>query len=358
MRHDLITAPGAETSTEREGEQGFTLIELLISLVLFLIVTGTIYGLMQVARQSRWVTNQQVQLNKGVRVALNLVGRDTLNAGFSYPTANAVVLPDNKITSLLKVPNDFDTSRDTVPPIIAGNDLNIANSDTKTGTDQVTFLYKDSSFNLDNGVSQPLRIESSETVNGIDQILPVTGSNAACRINDILIVTGNTGSTLGLVTGLNGTNKVQFASGDVLGFNQPGSGNSLRSITMPAAMQRVVLVTYFVKTDGSLIRREYGNVPPTGGNAPQAWVDEPLVFGVEDFQIKYVMDDGSLADNPSAGVDKIPGTADDEAANLFKVRQVRFTVTVKSSEVDQKGQPIRDTMTTTYSTRNLGYDAS
>ncbi|MEJ7623179.1 MAG: hypothetical protein WKF34_04240, partial [Pyrinomonadaceae bacterium] len=84
----------------------------------------------------------------------------------------------------------------------------------------------------------------------------------------------------------------------------------------------------------------------------------PMVYGVEDFQIQYVMDDGTLSNNPSAGTDGIAGTADDTPSNLAAVRQVRFTISVRSIENDQRGQPYRATMTSTFGTRNLGYDAS
>ena len=358
-------AGDAATAAVRCREQGFTLLELVIAMVIFVIVTVAIYGVLQLAQRNRLLVNQQVQSTKNVRFALNLIGRDTYNAGYGYPMNSTVVLPDNKISSLLAIPNDFDTTRDTVPPIIAGNDINsnTFNSTAGTKTDQVTFVFKDSTFNLvgaaGSEVSQPLNINAATTnASGIDEIVPISGSNASCRKNDISLVTGNTGSALALVTGLSGTDKVQFSNGDVLGFNQTGSTGTLRGITTPASMQRVRMITYFVTADGILTRREYANVTPVGSNPPQNWVDEPIVYGVENFQIKYVMDDGTLSDNPSAGADGIPGTVDDLPSNLAKIRQVRFTVHVKTNELDHRNQPYRINMSSTFSTRNLGYDAS
>lgn len=348
--HSLCGRPAVTVQKER----GFSILELLVAMTIFLIVIGAVYGVLNLAQQSRSVTNQQVQLSKNVRVALNLLGRDTYNAGLGYPVDNTVILPDNRISTLLGIPNDFDTTRDTIPPVIAGNQitLNTFNNTPNTYTDQVTFLFKDTTFNVINDFSKPLAINAPATVNGIDEIIPVLGSNAACQVNDIFLITGNTGSALGLATGLSGSNKVQFANGDVLGFNQ--TGVALNGITLPASMQRVLMVTYFVTPDGTLTRREYANVPGT----PQNWRDEPLVYGVENFQIKYVLDNGTVSDNPSAGVDGIPGTADDVQANLAKVRQVRFTISVKTTELQAVGQTQQVTMTATFSTRNLGYDAS
>lgn len=344
--------------TSRQNEQGFSLIELLIALLIFLIVTGAAYGVMEAARRSRSVTNQQSQLNKEVRVALNLLGRDTYNAGFGYPTETIVKLPDNSITTLLAIPADFNTDRDTVPPIIAGNNvtLNTVNTTANTFTDQVTFLFKDSTFNLvgtaPNQVSQSLNINAPTTVSGIDQIVPITGSNSACRVNDIFIIMGNTSSALGLVTGLNGTSAIQLANGDFLGINQTGS---LSSITLPASLLRVNMVTYFVTGDGVLTRREYANSMLIGAGISQNWRDEPLIYNVENFQIRYVMDNGTISDNPGAGADGVAGTADDDLAILDNVRQVRFTVNVRSTQLNSANQPYRVSMTSTFGTRNLGY---
>lgn len=344
----------------REG--GFSLLELLVAMMIFLIVTGAVYGVLRIAQQSRTVVSERVEITKNARLGLNLLGRDTYNTGYGYPLKNTVVLPDNRISTLLGVPIDYDTSRDTIPPIIAGNNvtLNTFNTAPNIRTDQVTFLFKDVTFNpvgpAGKQVAQPLDINAATTTNGIDEIVPLSGSNLFCRINDIYLVTGNTGSTVGLATGLNGTNKVEFSSGDMLGFNQPGPTGPLRGITTPASMMRVIMVTYYVTADGILMRRAYANVPPP---APaQAFVDQPLVYGVENFQIRYVMDDGTVSDNPSAGPDGTPGTADDVQSNLAAIRQVRFTISVRSRALDARGNPFRETLTSTFSTRNLGYEAN
>ena len=348
----------AQSRAARDGESGFTLIELMVSMIIFLIVTGAVFGVMRVAQQSRSVVSLQSQMNQSVRVGLNLLGRDTYNTGFGYPLKNTVVLPDNRISTRLGIPPDFDTTRDTVPPVIAGNNVTLSTFNTTAGvrTDQVTFLFKDSTFNASSGVSQPLNINAASTTSGIDEIVPISGSNSECRINDIYLVTGNTGSTLGLATGLTGGNKVQFANGDVLGFNQTGASGPLRGITTPASMYRVKMVTYFVTADGILTRREFANTTPAIPAVDS--VDEPLVYGVENFQIRYVMNDGSIVDNPSAGADGVPGTADDDQTQLAAVRQVRYTISVRSTERNPTGQPTRVTMTSTFSTRNLGYDAN
>jgi hypothetical protein len=124
-------------------------------------------------------------------------------------------------------------------------------------------------------------------------------------------------------------------------------------------MQKVKMVTYFVAANGTLTRREYANVNP-----PVAFVDSPLVYQVQNFQVQYVMDDGTVVDNPSAGGDGIPGSGDDDAARLMAVRQIRFMISVLSTEngpgssANSTGTPYVFTMVSTFSTRNLGYEAN
>ncbi len=344
------------------NESGFSLVELLISITIFTIVTGSIFGVMSVAKATRSVVSEKTGLNKNVRIALNLVGRDAYNAGFGYPLKNTVILTDNRIGTLLGIPNDPDTTRDTVAPIIAGDNrtLNTYNQTPNVRTDQVTFLFKDSNFNLVGGVSQPLKINAATTKSGgtIDEIVPLSGSNALCDVNDLYLVTGSSGSTLGLVTAKSGSNKIEFSNGDVLGINKAGPGGTLRMITVPASIQKVRMVTYFVTPDGTLTRREYANIAPVGAAPPTNWVDSPLIYGVQNFQIQYIMDDGTVTDNPIAGPDGIAGTADDIPTNLAAVRQIRLTVDVRSVENNTNGQPFQETQTATFSTRNLGYEAN
>ena len=343
------------------NERGFTILEVIVAMTIFMIVSGSIWGVLRVAQMGRATVNQQVQLAKNVRLGLNVIGKDTYNAGYGYPLKSTVVLPDNRISVAIGVPIDTDTTRDTVPPVIAGNQITVDtfNTTANTKTDQITLLFKDSSFNIvgsigppDTRVSTPISTSApSVGVGGIDEIAP-SGSNSCCRVNDIYLVSTASSSTLVVSTALNGATKVQFANGDPLGFNQPVNGLAY-SITTAASMIRVKMITYFVASDGTLTRREFANVLPA-----VAYVDEPLVYNVDDFQIKYIMDDGSVTDNPSAGPDGIAGTADDIQSNLTAVRQIRYTISTRSIELNSSGQPYRETMTSTFSTRNMGYDVN
>jgi hypothetical protein len=349
-------------SRSNNGEAGLTIIEVLVAMTVFIVITGSIFGLLQVAQVSRRSVSNNVQLTKSLRLGLNLIGRDTYNAGLGYPLdENTVILRDNAIQNLIGVPVDVNTSVDNVPPVIAGNNITLStfNTTPNTRTDQVTFLFKDVSFNLvgtaPRQVSQTINVNSITAGSGVDDLNLPAGEAAKCRVNDIFLIQGDTSYTLGMVTAVAG-NKISFANGDVLGLNNAVSGGQLRSIT-PKAIVRVKMITYFVTPDGILTRREFGNVPSPGLPAT-GYVDEPLVYGVEDFQIKYVMDDGSLVDNPSAGPDGIAGNADDDQTVLANIRQVRITIKAKTTELDARGAPVSASQSATFATRNLGYEAN
>ena len=347
------------------GQDGFSLIEMMVSMAIFLFVSAAMYGLVDISNKARNSTTQRGALLAGTRTAMLVMGRDAFNAGFGYPKTN-VNLPDNKIPGLLNIPPDINTTRDSLPAVIAGKQVNLNSLVPQTAstpvpnrkTDQVTFVYQDATFNRDaSNQSQALPVNAPTLLSlggGLDEIIPISGNASSCRPNDIMLITGRTSTTVGIVTGVVGSG-VRFAGGDVLGINTPNAGdNPMRNIEAPTSMRRVTLVTYRILADGTLVRTLYGNDPAATVSAPSR--DEPLVYGVEDMIVEYVLDDGQLTRNPISGPDGIAGTSDDTASNQALVRQVRVTLVIQSSEKQADGKPYRVTLTTTFNTRNLGYD--
>lgn len=348
----------ASKARRDQRQRGFTLIELMVSILLFMIVIGAVYGLLAIARKSRTTASTRAELMKSIRVALNSIQRDALNVGFSYPTTNPTMLPDNKLSGLLGIPNDTNTTRDLVPPVIAGDRVN-SNTLSGTNTDQLTLVYRDPTFNVDSaGNSQTISVgAATRPSTGIDQIVPVSGGNSACRVNDIILITGKTSTAMAVITALPNSTNIQFGSSDILGFNSPtASDDPIMTVVTPAAIRRVVLVTYRVLADGTLVRRLYANDSTL--TTSNKYKEEPLVYGVEAMTVQYVLDDGSVTSNPLAGPDGVQGNSDDIPANQLEVRQVRVSITARSTDKDQSGQYYKVTMTSTFSTRNLGYTAA
>lgn len=357
----------------RKTQAGFTLIELMISLTLFLIVTASIYGLLQVARLDRSTSTQRVETMQAVRNSLNTIGRDALNTGYKYRGLGSF-FPDNIQNTVFGLAADTNTTPDRMMQLMSGNNVNTNSLHPTSGhkTDQITFIYGDETFNSGRTLS----------VNWVDcdgeQVVvswPATPAPSPAFTlpadNDLVILTGQNSSAIGMVTssaggspvastytGCNYTaptgtiNNIKFASTDFLGLNKTGSQNIIRNVTAPATLSRVKLATYRVLNDGTLVRTEYGNFPSTGKQ------DMPLAYNIEDMKIEYVLRDGTLIDDPAAGADGVLGNTDDTPTRMQEVSQVRITVVARSFEKDSRmGTYQKVTLTSTFNTRNTGYDA-
>jgi prepilin-type N-terminal cleavage/methylation domain-containing protein len=331
-------------------QSGFTVIEMMVSVLIFTIIIGAIYGLLEVARAGRLNTSQRTEVLQNVRVGLNSLGRDAINAGVDYPNLGAM-LPDNML-SLVGGANDADGNPDFLTPVYAANDANPVNG---IATDQVTFLYVDDSFN--SGTSIPVSAVSAPAVPTTTLTVAPGFNNSPFRIGDIYLVTGQNGSAIGMLTGRTGASTLTFANTDPLGINNSGNNAAINRVTPPASVLKLMWVTYFVADQdgnatgtGTLMRRVYGGFN-SGSNTLVNWVDQPLSFGVENMQIQYVLRGGNVVDIPAA----------DE---MEDIRQVRVSVTVRSPDLDPKNldpvtkqpRPFRSVVSTSFSTRNLVYE--
>jgi prepilin-type N-terminal cleavage/methylation domain-containing protein len=331
-------------------QSGFTLLETVVSMAIFTIVMGAIYGLLHVARSGRLNTSQRTEVLQNARVALNTIGRDAINAGVGYPNLGALI-PDDRL-SIIGLSADGDTTPDFLTPVYAGDNANSVNG---VMTDQVTFLFVDDSFN--NGASVP--ISAIDDPSGTQTQLTVQAgfNNGPCNVGDLYLITGNNGSAIGTLTSKSGTNILNFAGTDPLGINSPGAASAIDNVVAPASVLRLTWVTYFVADQdgngtgtGTLMRRVYGGFN-TATNSLINWVDQPLAFGVENLQVQYVLADGSVVDAP-------------DRVLMPDIRQVRLAITVRSQDRDPKNidpvtgqaQPFRATLTSSFSTRNLVYE--
>lgn len=375
-----------QTGRALRKQAGFSLVELLIAITIFMIVTGSIYGLLALGRMDRNRSSRRADMLKNARVAVHMIGRDVLNAGLGYHRRGAIV-PDNFNSTRFGVPADVDSQRDMLTSVIVGNNTTANNLNPVVGarTDQITFAYRDVNFNCGNGVD----LQSVAAPGGaptVARLTPRPGSIAAAgpcpapRTDqasrpspfDVFLVESNTTQIAIVATAVNGgMTAIDAAPGDPLGLNQPlngtGIGGSmLRQCTGPtdtncttytATARRVFLVTYRVNADGTLVRILYGN---NRGAAAAAQIQEqPMAYNVEDFQIRYILEDGTTSDNPSVGPDGIVGTIDDDWQGFNRVRQLTITVRIQALDSDlQNGRPETITFTSTFSTRNLEYDAA
>lgn len=348
----------------RRGESGFTILEMLMSIIIFSVVIAAVYGLLQVASAGRNMSSERSDLMKQMRYTLNLMGREALNAGYSFDDSGGVG-PDNILNTRLGIPSDTNTSRDFLMSVIAGNNVN-ANSlqeGTTEKTDVVSFLYRDITFNVDSttGASETMSITgAAASPTDVPMLTAAAGSDILnkCRKNDLYLLNGGNTSVMVMATELVSSTTIRFAATDPLGLNQTYANGMLKPcgtgscMPYPATLKRIIWVAFSVKNDGTLIRTVFGN----NGTSTEQIQEQPLAYGIENLQIKYVMADGTLKDDPASGPDGVNNTADDDPTILDKVRQIRFTITARGNDVDPRtGKRNRITMTSTFSTRNVGY---
>lgn len=356
----------------QKKNHGFTLIEVMISMVIFLIVSASIYGLLQVARIDRNRSSRRADILKNARVAVHLIGRDALNAGLGYHRRGAIV-PDNFLSNRLGIPADNNSERDILTSIIAGNDIytNNLQPDPNVKTDMIAFAFRDLDFND----FDLIELQNVNTPNGNPEIARLVTKNANgalnARANDLYLIESDTSQVAVVATGIVGTNQIDISPTDGLNLNQAmnginENGSLLRKCvdssdqnctTYLASMKRFFLVKYHIKADGTLVRTVYGN--NRTGVAPADQIQEfPLAYNVENMQIRFVLEDGTVTENPSAGDDGIIGTTDDEPEEFNLIRQITVSLTVQAFEADEQTLRLdKITISSTFSARNLEYDA-
>lgn len=339
MRNQLETRSGQTAATAGvitgSRHAGFSVLELAVGITIFTIVMGAVYGLLQVGRSGRLNTTMRAEVLQNARVALNTLGRDIINAGVGYPNVGALV-PDNRLAGLFGGADDENTDPDFVTPLHARNNVNTVNGAL---TDQLSIAFVDDSFN--GGISLPVSAINST---GQDLVIATGFSNTPCRIGELYLIGGQTSTAaLGQLTAKQGSNELRFQNSDALNINQPGATSAIDLIQLPASLQRVSLALYYVTDEdgtgpgsGTLMRNVYGGA--TG------WTAQPLAFGIENFQVQYILKNGTVVDAP-------------DADQMLNIRQVRISITVRSPELDPRtNQPFTQTLSATYSARNLDYE--
>ena len=371
MRFNFKTKKFCNAPFSKKKEAGFSLVEVIIAMVIFLIVTGSIYGLLQVARVDRNRSSRRADILKNARVAVHLIGRDALNAGLGYHRRGAIV-PDDFLSNRLGIPADADSERDILTSIIAGNDLftNDLQSDPNIKTDLIAFAFRDVDFNGSNIID----LQDVGNPAGSPSIarLQTKAANGASnvRANDLYLIESDTSQVAVMVSQTDGNDLIDISPADPLGINQPldgvdEEGSMLRKCidstdqnctTYLASLKRFFWVGYRVRQDGTLIRTTFGN--NRNGAAGEQIQEFPLAYNVEDLQIRYVLNNGIVTENPSVGADGIAGTIDDQTEDFNLIRQITVTLKVQSTENDeQTNRPDTIVISATFSARNLEYDA-
>ena len=200
-----------------------------------------------------------------------------------------------------------------------------------------------------------------------------TAANAAANANqfDLYFISEGSRTAMALITNKVDNSTLRVEIGDPLGINSPANGNAdsinrLRRCPVPqpvpavtncmnftgtttATAKKIFWISYGVTNDGTLVRTTYGN--NTGATAANQIQSQPIAYNIQNFQIRYLMRDGTTTDDPSVG-----GTIQGAMNNVVQIEvKISSRVTVQENGVNiQKTVDLKST----FSTKNLNYDAS
>lgn len=346
-----------------QAQSGFSLIELLISVTIFLIIMSAIYGLLRIGLISRNTLNKSSETSKNGRSAINAVGKDVVNAGLGFSRVGGVV-PDDFAAQLININKDSGPERDILTGIIAGNDIRESDLSKKgQKNDVIAFAFRDLEFNSGNA----LIINDAPVASILNNSIVLktnTGACSVCNPYDLYLIESKEGKqAIVMATAIPDSGTIVLGNGDPLKLNQPViDGSNKRSILTPCLLgntsdcftysagvtaKKIYWVSFSVEADGTLVRTTYGN--NTGGTASQQIQKQPLAYGVQNFQIRYLMQDGTISDDPS--------NKNTTPLKMNEVVQVEISITIQA-EGNEAGTTNTEliNVTSTFSTRNLKYD--
>jgi len=328
-------------------ETGFTLLELMISMTVFLVFIAAVYGLMRIGSIQKTTISTQADVTKNVRLSLNTIGRDAVNAGLGYSRVGGYV-PDDLTNLRMGLPADPNTTEDLVTAVVAGNEINDNLALTGQKTDVVSFTYRDLNFNG----GDPIKLVSAAD-SGSNGVIITTedGATANSRPYDLYLISDGSRTALGIVTSVPGGGKTlvfEAGANDPLKINSLFAASKLVDMSYPAVTaKKVNWVSYRVTIDGVLTRTIFGN------NSDQPAAEQiqiqPVAYNIQNLQVKYLLNNGILSDDPSnGGVDQ---------GKLNKVVQIDVTISSRYS-IRENGVDINKVfdLNSTFSTKNLNYD--
>ena len=345
-----------------QRNHGFSLVELMISITIFLIVTAAIYGVLRIGVISRNAINGRSETITNARAAVNSVGKDVVNAGLGFSKVGGIV-PDDFVAEILDTEKDSNPQRDLLTSIVAGN--NVDQSDLSVNgqkNDVIAFASRDLQFNGGNSltvIDAPL----TAITNNSNVLKTTAGTCSVCKPYDLFLVETTDGKqALVMATAIPDSSSIVLGVGDPLNLNQKVlDGTNKRSIltkcilgnttdcidySVGVTAKRVYWISYSVDSKGTLVKTTYGN--QTGLPASKQISKQPLAYGVQNFQVRYLMEDGSITDDPSNN--------NAQPMNMNKVVQVEISLVIKATDgdgtIDQK-ETIN--VSSTFSTRNLKY---
>jgi prepilin-type N-terminal cleavage/methylation domain-containing protein len=354
---------------ERAFDSGFTLIELMISMTITSLVMAAAFTVFIQAKKLNDVAAETIAVNRDQSNALDLIERDLIQVGQGLPSSKVISIPNGTgVTIKRPGPGNLTLATTTDwPAVLPGPALGPSVSGGPT-TDLTTMLYADTLFVTAAG-DQPMATVAADCAS-----MTVTAA-VTLEVGDIIwfYVSSTNADATQVVTSVSynagtGVQTVQFATGDVFGFNNrtatAGTIKQAQPAPTTSAFQaqvtRLRMVTYYVdasRTPSALIRclnTQCVGSSPTAGQV--------VAFGIENLQFSYDLVNNSTdltnikmtaADQAGTGVSP---ACNPTACSTNQIRKVNIVVSMRSRHrVSQIKDFVHRTLNTQVSLRNMSF---
>jgi prepilin-type N-terminal cleavage/methylation domain-containing protein len=374
------------------GESGFTLIEMMITMGITLIIMAGTMAAMSNAMRSSETARLVTGMNAGLRTAADIMVRDFLQVGQGLPSGRTIDIPNSTNSTEInipgapaspavtrKMPKTWDEVTSTwkqaeemtaiIPGYQQGPTLNGVITDT------ITLLEADGAFLStisDYDVNLTALTATSMTV---DPAVDISNGGADdLRVGDLIMLQKATSTTLVQVTGTNGVQTVNFATGDSLNLNQTAAalGTLTKHVAtapaevagangfVPSTATRIRMISYYIDaitdpTRPRLVRRINNGSATTYNNT----LGTAVAFDIEGLQISYDLVDGvTNPANVKFNTADLNGTGAcaPHPCSPNSIRKVNISITGRSrTQLRQTRQFFRNTLTTQVSLRSMSF---
>lgn len=336
-------------NSKHRSIRGFSLVEMLISIAVGTVILASALSILRSAMDVSSLVAQRGEMQQNSRVAINLIATDLRQAGSRMPTGG-IALPTTETpfracdSSGCHIDNpglaDFRLYAVT-PGDGLGKTIN------GQATDVVTLAYRDPSLNLDEFPLVDIAADGTEIEVDAATNPSITDSVVGLVDGDVVVVTNIYGSAAAVVTGVAG-NKISFADGDPINFNQSGAATgNIANLANPGTggfplttAFRVSVVTFYIDDEDLNNPRLMRQI---GARAPVAVAEH-----ITSLQFTYdIFDEATTSASAElAGAGGLPN----------QIRKVNIEVTGRSPGKSLFGRDMNYvTLRTSVSGRNLAF---
>jgi hypothetical protein len=326
-------------------DRGFSVVEVLVASALTMLVLSGALGAFNTAVTLTDSTRIVSGLNQSMQAAMSLMVRDLIQTGQGIPKGG-IPIPSGGSAQPIVRPGpaaSFPATWVTLPALAPGGSA----GPTVLGvrTDVVSVLYADPTLALN---QWPLTaIAANGGTMTVDNRTPITGTNGI-KAGDLILFSNAMGNAVQMVTSVNGSQTVTFATGDSLNLNQrsapQGTILNIRSspgVFPPTTATRVQMISYYVDTT---VDPELPRLIRQVNNGPQL----AIALGVENLQFSYDLVDGTT--NPS-NVETPPA-----ANSPNQIRKANLYLAARSLDISRPTrQYIRNSMAEGVGLRSLSF---